>query len=137
MDQNIDELKAKALDGDADAQYNLGYRYFHGEGVAQDKKEACKWFDKAAEQGNAAAQTLLGICYCDPGNGVRSDKFIALYWFEKAAAQGQSIAQYLLGKLLIQGVDYLKNVEKGLYWIQQAASQGLEEAIDFLRYYGY
>jgi len=45
--------------GDADAQYNLGKAYYYGEGVSEDKKKACEWYRKAAEQGHAFAKTEL------------------------------------------------------------------------------
>jgi len=54
---------ARAEQGDADAQNNLGVRYATGEGVTQDKVEAAKWYRKAAEQGNAYAQCNLGDSY--------------------------------------------------------------------------
>ena len=37
--------------------------YRNGEGVPQDYKEAVKWYRLAAEQGDAIAQTNLGIMY--------------------------------------------------------------------------
>ena len=42
-----------------DAQNNLGAMYFTGEGVNRDEKEAIKWFEKAASQGNSDAQANL------------------------------------------------------------------------------
>ena len=42
--------------GEAWAQYNMGYYYYYGEGVKQGYFTAVKWFRKAAEQGDAAAQ---------------------------------------------------------------------------------
>ena len=36
--------------------------YDDGYGVPEDKKEAAKWYRKAAEQGLALAQTNLGGC---------------------------------------------------------------------------
>ena len=33
--------------------------YFTGEGVNRDEKEAIKWFEKAASQGNSDAQANL------------------------------------------------------------------------------
>ena len=37
------------------AQYNLAVLYANGQGVPQDYVEARKWYRKAAEQGDAAA----------------------------------------------------------------------------------
>ena len=41
----------------------LGVCYDDGEGVAKDQAEAVKWYRKAAEQNDAAAQYNLGVCY--------------------------------------------------------------------------
>ena len=48
-----------AEEGDAHAQYSLGLCYADGEGVAEDKAEAVKWFRKAAEQGHEDAIDAL------------------------------------------------------------------------------
>ena len=48
---------------------------------------ALKWYRMAAEQGDADAQTDLGIMY-DNGFGVPQDYAEALKWYRKAAEQG-------------------------------------------------
>jgi len=48
-----------AEQGDADAQYNLGWMYVKGEGVPQNYKTAVKWYTLAAEQGLASAQSQV------------------------------------------------------------------------------
>ena len=45
-----------AQDGNARAQYNLGWMHANGRGIAQDFQEAIKWYTKSAEQGNVNAQ---------------------------------------------------------------------------------
>ena len=57
--QTIDELKTRAANGDADAQNNLGLRYYNGEGVTKDYAEAARWWRKAAEQGYSKAKMQL------------------------------------------------------------------------------
>lgn len=32
--------------------FSLGYAYYHGKGVAQDREVAAKWLREAAEQGD-------------------------------------------------------------------------------------
>ena len=59
----IDALRARAEQGDAEAQNNLGLRYANGEGVPQDDAEAVRCWRLAAEQGNASAQSNLGLMY--------------------------------------------------------------------------
>jgi TPR repeat protein len=44
-----------AEQGDASAQFNLGWCFNNGRGVAEDPVEVVKWYRKAAEQGNARA----------------------------------------------------------------------------------
>ena len=46
----IEEVKAKAGAGDAESEVELGLRYEHGKGVAQDQVEAVKWFRKAGRR---------------------------------------------------------------------------------------
>lgn len=73
-----------AEQGNADAQFLLGMRYYIGSGVQQDYTEAAKWFRKAAEQGYADAQFLLGKQY-EQGIGVPEDPREAARWYAKAA----------------------------------------------------
>ena len=68
--QRLVALRASAEAGDADAQTNLGYRYFSGWGVPEDAVEAARWYRLAAEQGDATAQVNLGVMYAN-GDGVR------------------------------------------------------------------
>ncbi|MDO9914553.1 sel1 repeat family protein, partial [Glaesserella parasuis] len=49
-------FKELAEQGIALAQFNLGLMYSKGRGVNQDYHQAVKWYQKAAEQGEAAAQ---------------------------------------------------------------------------------
>jgi len=70
--------------------------YFAGDGVTEDKMEAAKWFRLAADQGNAMAQSNLGVCYVR-GDGVPQDKAEAMKWFRLAADQGDADAQRALG----------------------------------------
>ncbi len=51
------DLFRKAADqGDALAQYRLGYMYYNGYGVPKDTNLASDWFHKAADQGLSEAQ---------------------------------------------------------------------------------
>ena len=60
--ENIDEIREKAKGGDAEAQFQLGSRYYRGEGVSKNLKNAVNWWRKAAGSGNAWAQHNLGVC---------------------------------------------------------------------------
>jgi TPR repeat protein len=68
----VAELRARAEQGDADAQFSLGVRYANGRGVAEDEAEAVRWYRLAAEQGYVDAQFNLGVRY-SIGEGVPED----------------------------------------------------------------
>jgi TPR repeat protein len=81
-------------------QYILGNCYYFGRGVLKNDTEAVKWYQKAAEQGNAEAQFSLGNCYYF-GCGVPKNDTEAVNWYRKAAEQGNVLAQALLHKLAL------------------------------------
>ena len=87
----FDEAKAKAEAGDAEAQYSLGVMYDSGEGVAEDKKKAAKWYRLAADQGDAIAQTCMGWMYSQ-GQGVEQNYVTAYAWASIAATNGDNVA---------------------------------------------
>ncbi len=58
-------------------------------------REAADWYRKAAEQGDADAQYMLGNMYRD-GVGVESDSDLAVDWYCRAAAQGHAEAKQAL-----------------------------------------
>ena len=58
--EQVGDLRLKAEQGDAEAQFNLGKAYLWGRGVAQDNREGMRWYRMAAEQGLAIAQLALG-----------------------------------------------------------------------------
>ena len=61
--------------------------YDTGKGVPQNDKTAVKWYKLAAEQGDATAQTNLGIKYFI-GKGVVQDYVRTHMWLSIAASQG-------------------------------------------------
>lgn len=76
-----------ALQGNANAQNNLGWMYYEGLGVHRDYAQALEWYRKAAQQGNATAQHNLGVMY-DEGKGVRQNTATAKEWFGQACDNG-------------------------------------------------
>jgi len=126
-----DDLLAKATEGDAAAQYDLGWRYYFGEEVEQDYEKAVEWFTKAAEQGHTEAQTSLGVRYYF-GEGVEQDYGKAVYWFTKATEQGHAEAQTSLGWRYYFGEGVEQDYEKAVEWFTKAAEQGHAHAQYYL-----
>ena len=79
--------KPLAMEGDAWAQYEIGWMYYDGQGVIKDSKEAVRWFRRAANQGEARAQSKLGFSYLY-GDGVLQDFIMAYVWLNIATANG-------------------------------------------------
>jgi TPR repeat protein len=113
---------------DAKLQYQLGYRYYTGKGIAQDRKEAVKWFTKSAEQGFAAAQDILGWCY-NKGEGVEQNYAEAVKWYKLAAVQGIANAQYNLGVCYFNGRGVDKDYLSAKAWYKRAAAQNYTLAL--------
>ena len=99
----LQSLQAAANNGDANAQFQLGFLYNSGQGVPQDAAQAAAWYLKAADQGDANAQFNLGVLYVQ-GQGVPQDYAQAAAWFRKAADQGVAAAQNNLGDMYRFGV---------------------------------
>ena len=120
-------LLAKAEQGDAEAQNEVGICYINGQGVERDDTQAAEWFHKAAGQGLASAQHNLGLCYFE-GRGVERDDAQAAEWFRKAAEQGDANAQHDLGLFCFNGRGVEQDNAQAAEWFHKAAEQGLAAA---------
>jgi len=120
-----EDITPQAMRDEADsaANYNLGEKYYYGNGVPQDYTKAAKWYRKAAEQGYAPAQSNLGVMY-EHGKGVPKDYTKAVEWYRKATEQGIAIAQFNLGVMYDNGKGVPKDYAEALKWYRKAAEQG-------------
>ncbi len=129
----------KEKEVEVEAWYQKGENYYYGEnGVQQNHTEAVKWYQKAAEQGHARAQYLLGICYWH-GYGVEKSLEESVKWYQKAAEGGDEDAQYELGRCYAYGWVVQQNHTEALKWYQKAAEQGnsfAQEEYDCLKNIG-
>ena len=111
-----------AQQGNADAQYNLGYCHYKAIGTIKNPGEAFRWFSKAAEQGHVEGQKSLGVMYFT-GLYIPRDDRQAIAWYEKAAQQGDPFAQTSLGMIHESGWGVPKNDAAALQWYRKAAEQ--------------
>lgn len=121
-DETLSELRRKAEQGNAYAQFNLGIMYRFGQVVPQNYAEATSWFRKAAEQGLADAQYVLGTCY-EFGEGVPQNYAEAAKWYRKAAEQGEISGQYFLGFCYELGHGVPQNYKTAYIWYSLAAAK--------------
>lgn len=108
-------------------QFNIGVKYFTGEGELQDYAEAAKWFRKAAEQGDIYAKTYLGGMYAQ-GLGVPKDDSKAAKWFHTAAEEGDPDAQLLLGGMYANRRGVPQDYVLAYMWFSLSAAGANENA---------
>jgi hypothetical protein len=127
----LDKIKVLARNGDLYAQYKLGFKYYYGIDIAEDKTTAFMWYYKSAEQGYPEAQWQLGDCYYN-GQVVAQDYSAAVKWYRAAADQGFSEGQFGLGLCYLKGNGVAQNEVEAFKWFRKAAYQGHSEANFYL-----
>lgn len=66
-------LKPQALKGNPEAEYAVGYMYYYGQGVVENKGKARYWIEKAAKHGQGEAITALTLMNRKPTPIVLND----------------------------------------------------------------
>ncbi len=123
----IEQLNARALQGDARAQNDLGVLHQLGKAVPQDDLEAVRWYRRAAERNSVLAQNNLGWMY-ERGRGLERDYAGALFWYKLAAQAGNVAAQHNLASLYERGLGIPPNPMLATEWYERAIKQGDETA---------
>ncbi len=106
-------------------------KYRTGSGVVRNEGKAADLYHKAADMGNAEAQTRFGEALFD-GRGVARSTSGSRVWLEKAAHQGNARAECDLGVMLASGLDIAQDRASGLRYLQAAARLGDGYAEDYL-----
>lgn len=112
-----------ARKGDASAQFETGYCYYHGLGTSVDYAEAVYWYRKAADQNHRIALNNLGVCY-ELGKGVSKNYYEALRYYRKSADLGNNTSQCNLGLCYEFGRGVTKDVYEAVKWYRKSAENG-------------
>jgi TPR repeat protein len=107
----------------AEAQRRLGFKYYHGEGVAQDNKRAVELFEKAANAGDVLSASNLGMMY-EFGMGVKQDDAQAVAWYRKAAEMGDADAQFRASVMYYKGQGVPQDRIEAIKWWTLATMSG-------------
>jgi len=83
---------------DPRAAYDLGLRFFRGDGVKRDSYQAIKWMRHAADRGDLPAQKALGKLYLTGLEEMGADYREAEKWLTIAVGQGDEESKELLKK---------------------------------------
>ena len=112
-------LRPLADAGNAKAQRYLGGIHY----ARRQYVDAAWWYGKAAQQGDAGGQSMLGHMY-QIGQGVPQDNAEALRLFHEAADQGDTGAMQLLGFTYDHGIGVPRDYVKSAKWYRLAADHG-------------
>ena len=130
-------LRAAAAD-DLPSQYNLALCYDQGLGTEIDPLKADSMFRNVvnacltrAEQGDAVAQYVLGLCYLN-GKGLKQKKELGFHWLSQAADQAYDRAQYMAAICHLDGIGTDVDINASLRLFKRAARQGHPEALSTL-----
>lgn len=113
------------------AQYYLGIIYRVGLGLKQDQKEAFKWFLKAAEQGHAASQYLVGCSYTCDSMFMHDDTEVIKNVIGIDKKNIYDIEQRFGDKKYFypaKGMGVEEDIEKATWWLEASADQGYVDA---------
>jgi DNA polymerase III gamma/tau subunit len=129
-------------DGNASAQFYLGYLYFNGLGVIANEQEAkklhssaAKNFKEQAENGNNEAISKLGRILADNSQLGNTDFLEELKWLKLASRNGCREASFMLGNIYNTGYkindtnesDFFPiiNKKEAFKWFKISAEQGM------------
>lgn len=107
-------LKAAEFD-ETEAQFNLGYALYNGEGIKQNYPSAVMWFKRAASKQYPKAEYNLAFCYMY-GKGVPCDYEKAQQLLIASANHGFADAQITLSECYENGILVEKNMEESKRW---------------------
>lgn len=123
----VAEWRQPAIEGDADAQFNLGQAYKLGRGVPLDLKLAEDWFRKAALQGHVQAEDNYGLTLFQNG-----DRQKALPYIQKSASRGEPRAQYIIATALFNGDFVTKDWVRAYALMTRSSAAGVVAASESL-----
>ena len=107
--------------GSAGAVWAQGFNKGLKAAQSGDFATALKEWKPLADQGDAVAQSNLGVMY-DNGKGVTQDSAEAVKWYRKAADQGYAMAQSNLGLMYGNGNGVLQDTIAAHMWFNIAAA---------------
>ncbi len=98
---------------------------------ASDPATSFRWFSAAAEKGNAAAMTEVGLMLSN-GRGTERNLEKAVTLFQAAAEKGDAAAKMALANCYLSAKGVAKNEKRAVELLQEAADEGNVRAMNRL-----
>lgn len=115
------------IDDNQISQYYLGAIYRMGLGVKDDQIEAFSWFLKAAKQGHAESQFLVGCSYIEYTTFMNRETALVKIDYKRLESRSKkdvSIWQDDLPYYELDGLGVTPCSSEGFKWIKKSAEQG-------------
>lgn len=120
-------LQIAAMEGNSDAEFQIGYLLLTGHSGEARPEDAVNWFEKSAAQDHAPAQFQLGLMH-KHGRGTPQDKATAQIWFKRAAENGNVMAMHALAVSYSEGAAGPPNYGAAATWFERAANHGVKDS---------
>lgn len=121
----------KAAELENEAYAILGQIYLEGLGVDKNEKEGLKYYEKAANGGDADAQNIVGNLFSNKNFGwYNLDN--AFKYYQMAAAQNHLYGMFNYGLCYVTGDGCNIDILQANEWIGKAAEAGCVEAQEWL-----
>lgn len=101
-----------------DEMYQMGQKYFRGDGIEKDYKKSFRFFYYTKEA-KPDSFYMLGLHYMN-GFGVSKNKELAFQKFRRSARRGHQYAQFMLGIMYKYGHGIESNLAKSVFWYTQS-----------------
>lgn len=121
-------MRPLADEGDADAQYNIGWMYLNGYGLRVNDSLALQWWSKASDQGHTDASFSIGMLYSLGDGEVPKDSEKAIDYYLVAAADGHEDAVSILKSMMLRNDRFISGRIK-LILSEHAALFGIERTV--------
>lgn len=119
-----ERIRALAESGHAGAMFHMGKLYVHGIGVAQDMREAQKWYHRAIDAGEMRAHCNMGWIYLYGFGAIPADKKKAFELLSAGSASGIPAARASIGLMRITGDGIEADVQLGLRLLEESFDEG-------------
>jgi SH3-like domain-containing protein len=96
-------LKPYAEKGDPEAQYNIGWMYLNGYGLAMNDSRALDWWKRASDQGYSDASFSIAMLYSLGQGKVAKDTDKAIDYYLLAIEDGHEDANMIVRSMLTRG----------------------------------
>jgi SH3-like domain-containing protein len=93
-------LRPNAEAGDPEAQYNIGWMYLNGYGLAMNDSLALEWWQRASDQGYTDASFSIAMLYSLGEGKVKKDMDKAIEYYLMAVEDGHEDANMIIRSML-------------------------------------